>query len=115
MSRWAGMNRQTGRELGDVAHIRQSVMDILTTPVGSRVMRRDYGSYLFQLVDQPINDATRLLIMAAAVQALLLWEPRITPLKIDIDQTASGVTVALDAIRADTGESVQINQVQVSL
>ncbi|HGJ5879100.1 MAG TPA: baseplate assembly protein, partial [Arsenophonus nasoniae] len=42
-----GMNRQTGRFISENAHIAQSVQDILLTPVGSRVMRRDYGSLLF--------------------------------------------------------------------
>jgi phage baseplate assembly protein W len=36
-----GMSRFTGRSLGGDAHLRQSVADILATPLGSRVMRRD--------------------------------------------------------------------------
>ena len=35
------MNRNTGRAVAGLEHLRQSVADILTTPVGSRVMRRD--------------------------------------------------------------------------
>jgi phage baseplate assembly protein W len=42
--RYLGMNSQTGLSISEVEHIRQSVRDILVTPVGSRVMRREYGS-----------------------------------------------------------------------
>lgn len=34
------MNRSTGAALATSAHISQSIGDILTTPIGSRVMRR---------------------------------------------------------------------------
>lgn len=39
-----GMSRETGKALDEAAHISQSIRDILTTPVGSRLMRRTYGS-----------------------------------------------------------------------
>ena len=50
-----GMSRKTGKYLNDLEHLKQSIVDILTTPVGSRVMRREYGSNLFYLVDRPVN------------------------------------------------------------
>ena len=37
------MNRNTGKAITGVAHLTQSVADILLTPIGSRVMRRGYG------------------------------------------------------------------------
>lgn len=76
--RYIGMSRETGRAITDVEHIRQSCGDILRTPVGSRVMRRDYGSLLFSLIDQPQTDALKLQIMCACYMALLKWEPRIS-------------------------------------
>ncbi|MCE1782060.1 baseplate assembly protein, partial [Enterobacter hormaechei] len=50
---YLGMNRQTGRSLTDLDHVRQSVSDILLTPVGSRLERRTYGSLLPELIDWP--------------------------------------------------------------
>src|SRR5690554_4657164 len=73
----AGMNAHTGRALEGIEHIEQSVRDILTTPIGSRVMRRDYGSLLPELIDMPLNDATLLQAYSASVMALIRWEPRI--------------------------------------
>ncbi|AKZ26174.1 baseplate assembly protein [Ralstonia solanacearum] len=72
-----GMNNATGRALSDQPHVVQSMRDILSTPIGSRVMRRDYGSEVPELIDQPLNPATRLRTMSAAVSALVRWEPRI--------------------------------------
>ncbi|WP_412057361.1 GPW/gp25 family protein [Bartonella sp. DGB2] len=36
-------------------HLRQSLIDILMTAKGSRVMRRAYGSDVARLLDQPVN------------------------------------------------------------
>ena len=58
-------------------HLRQSVADILTTPVGSRVMRRDYGSLVPELIDQPDNETTQVRLFSAVAGALMRWEPRL--------------------------------------
>lgn len=71
-----GMDRTTGKSLADIDHLRQSIADILTTPIGSRVMRRDYGSLVPDLLDQPDNGPTRVRLYAAVATALLRWEPR---------------------------------------
>ena len=71
-----GMNSQTGKPLSGLAHLRQSIRDILTTPIGSRVMRRDYGSRLFDLIDAPGAGGTLVDLYAAVAEALENWEPR---------------------------------------
>lgn len=90
------MNRDTGRVLTGIAHLRQSIADILTTPIGSRVMRRDYGSLLPELIDQPFNDATRLRCYAAIVTALLRWEPRLRMTRVQLDQGGMAGGAVLD-------------------
>lgn len=73
----AGMSRTTGKPLDGIEHLRQSIADILGTPLGSRVMRRDYGSQLPDLIDMPDNGATRVRLYAATAGALMKWEPRL--------------------------------------
>ncbi|MCY1204528.1 Lysozyme [compost metagenome] len=99
---YTGMNASTGRALSDLEHIRQSWRDILTTPIGSRVMRRDYGSYVPELIDQPLNGVTRLRVMSAAVSALVRWEPRtrITAARLESDADGS-LWVDVDGERID--------------
>jgi phage baseplate assembly protein W len=72
------MNRETGAAMSELDHIGQSITDILTTRIGTRVMRREYGSLLPELVDHPFNDVTRLRVYAGTVMALMRWEPRIS-------------------------------------
>lgn len=77
---YAGIDATNGQRMDSSEHIRQSIRDILTTPIGSRIMRREYGSLLPALIDQPLHGVTRVRLYAATYVALLRWEPRI---KID--------------------------------
>lgn len=83
-----GMDARTGRVLEGEAHLRQSIADILTTPIGSRVMRRDYGSLLPELIDQPFNGATRTKLYGATATALMRWEPRLRLTRVGIEPGA---------------------------
>ncbi len=101
--RYTGMSRETGRTLTDSEHISQSVRDILITPVGSRVMRREYGSLLSALIDQPQNPAVNGQVMAACYMAILKWEPRIRLSSITFEKTFSGqMFVDITGVRQDT-------------
>ena len=90
-----GINAFTGKRLGGIAHLRQSITDILRTPLGTRVMRRDYGSKLPRLVDAPINKGTIMDITAAAAAAIARWEPRMKVQKIQVVAASPG-SVELD-------------------
>lgn len=79
-----GMSATTGRSLGGIDHVRQSIRDILSTPMGTRVMRRDYGSELPELIDQPMHRATLLRLAAASYLALMRWEPRLKVTRIAV-------------------------------
>ncbi len=88
-----GMSRTTGKQIDRSAHIGQSLLDIFTTPIGSRIQLRDYGSYLFDLIDSTMNPAGQLQLTAALVDAANKWEPRakithakITHAKIKVDK-----------------------------
>ncbi|MBK0062619.1 MULTISPECIES: GPW/gp25 family protein [unclassified Acinetobacter] len=79
------MSRSTGLLISDeMESIHQSIIDILTTPIGSRLMRREYGSLLYDLIDQPINDVLVLKCYSAIYSAILRWEPRISINQISI-------------------------------
>lgn len=87
-----GFNVTTGTLLGGYDHLLQSVKDILTTPVGSRVMLREYGSDIPKLLDSPMNNETFAKIYAAIVDALNKWEPRLTVDRMQVvSVSANGV------------------------
>lgn len=102
--KYLGMNRDTGLQITDIDHIRQSISDILITPVGTRIMRRTYGSLLSALTDQPQNAALRLQVMSACYMAILQWEPRVQLTAITYDSAADGsMVVEITGNRADSG------------
>jgi phage baseplate assembly protein W len=80
-----GMNASTGKLLEGIEHLRQSVQDILATPLGTRIGRRWYGSHIPELLDQPLNDRTRLALVAAGALALMRQEPRIRATRITVE------------------------------
>lgn len=106
-ARYQGMNRNTGFGISDTEHISQSMRDIMLTPVGSRVMRREYGSLLSALIDMPQNPALRLQIMVACYSAIQKWEPRIRLTAISFETGDAGeMYVDITGMRTDTGASV---------
>ncbi len=93
-----GINADTGKAIDGLDHLRQSIRDILTTPLGSRVMRRDYGSRLFELVDRPTSPALLVEIYAATAEALAKWEPRLALDEVRYDTIGSDGHVSLTVI-----------------
>lgn len=72
-----GMDRRTGQPLSGLAHLKQSIEDILTTPLGSRRMRPEYGSRLRRMVDLPVTEGWKGAVQAEVARAIGRWEPRI--------------------------------------
>ena len=63
--------------------VRQSVLLLLSTRPGERVMRPDYGCNLHQLIFSPNDDTTAALAIHYIRRALERWEPRIDIISID--------------------------------
>ena len=111
-----GMNVDTGAELAGFSHLEQSIRDILLTPKGSRVMLRDYGSDLFLLIDQPLNESTKMAIMAATVGALSTWEPRIQVQSVTVaaDPANGSISLNLTALYLPDGQTITIQGLKLS-
>lgn len=111
-----GLNSTTGRVITDLAHIWQSIRDIITTPEGSRPMRRTYGSQVPMLIDQPLNDVTRLRVMSASVAAIVKWEPRVQVNSASFVIDGEGaMTVDLDADRVDGARGTPLGTLSIPL
>lgn len=110
-----GMNAQTGRTLSGIDHLRQSLRDILTTPIGTRVMRRAYGSRLYELVDAPMNNATLVDLYAATAEAVARWEPRFRLQRVRVSSARPGAVVLdLQGEYRPTGQSITLDGIEVS-
>lgn len=101
-----GTSRTTARPIGDEARLAQSIGDILSTPVGSRVMRREYGSNLPLLIDQPMNGETVVDVIIATAEAIDRWEPEFELRRVEIADARAGhmeLRLTGDAITVTVG------------
>ena len=72
------VNVQGGIQLSTgTPNIEESIVIILRTDLGERVYRPNFGSRLSELVFEPMNVPTLMLIRLYVEQALEMWEPRI--------------------------------------
>lgn len=83
-----GMSVQGNNMTVGLDHLIQSINDILTTPIGSRVMRREYGSNLPDLIDQAMNSRGKARLYAATAGAIARWEPRVALKSMQLDASA---------------------------
>lgn len=72
------VNVQGGVQVSsNTQNIEESIIIILRTDLGERVYRPDFGSRLSELVFEPMNVQTLMLIRLYVEKALEMWEPRI--------------------------------------
>jgi uncharacterized protein len=58
--------------------VRQSILNILLTRPGERLMRPEFGAGLLDYVHQPNNQTTRALIAGLVRKAVAQWETRVS-------------------------------------
>lgn len=109
-----GMDKATGCAVADLEHLRQSIVDILTTPIGSRVMRRDYGSKIFQRLDAPITGELVAEIYSDVVEALFNYEPRFEVSNVSVVSIDNGsIVLDLEGKYIPSGEILTINGITI--
>ncbi|EPR8090871.1 GPW/gp25 family protein [Pseudomonas aeruginosa] len=102
-----GLDRRTGQPLSGVAHLKQSIEDILTTPLGTRRMRPECGSKLRRLVDLPVNDGWKSAVQAEVARALGRWEPRLRLERVRVVAVMGG-RIDLELAGVYLGDSVML-------
>lgn len=105
-----GMDCRTGQPLSGQAHLRQSIEDILSTPVGSRRMRPEYGSQLRRYVDLPVNEGWKSAVQAEVARALGRWEPRLKLERVRVIAVLDGqITLQLTGSYIGDGVVLEVN------
>jgi phage baseplate assembly protein W len=103
-----GVNAATGKPLSDWDHVQQSIRKILTTPIGARVMRRDFGSDLPDLIDAKMTRKNILAAYSAAAAAIAKWEPRFRMRSGRVDRAGYLTTEDGRIVRSGPGGIVSI-------
>ena len=72
----SGIDRRTGRPLASFAHALQSVEVIISTRIGSRVMRRTFGGGVAELLGRAVTPSLFAAFQQLVATAIDTYEPR---------------------------------------
>ncbi len=109
-----GMDAATGKRLGGVGHLRQSITKILTTRIGTRNRRRAFGSRLPGRIDNPAGPALAIDIIADTAAAIDQWEPRYRLERVIVNQSTPGrCELDLDGVYLPEGRRVTLDGIVV--
>lgn len=88
----ATLDPVTAQPLTGHRRLRALIADVLFTPLGSRLCRRDYGSDLPELLDQPLNDVTIQQIHAATAGTIAahVTDFQLQSVSLDVDPANPG-------------------------
>lgn len=110
------MSRETGKDVSDLDHLRQSIRDILTTAKGTRVWVRSYGCNIFYLVDRNITPLLVSQMYGAIAEALDEWEPRliVTSLQLDATFQSRGMLLCdIEGVYIPNGKPIKLQSVEL--
>ena len=109
------MNINNGANIPEINHLKQSISNILTTPIGSRVMRRDYGSNLFNKIDHPINGELIAQIYLDIVESLFIWESRFELDQVAVQNIQNGkITIDLEGSFLNSGQKITLENIEIT-
>jgi len=86
--------------------IQDAIWIILSTSLGERVMREDFGAGIHDYVFQSNSDVVRAQLAAAVGAALAKWEPRIQQVNVSVQlgNEPSQVLIVIDYQISSTNE-----------
>ena len=92
--------------------LKDNIAHILLTGVGQRVMRRDYGGGLRQLLHDPNNDALRAIVQHQIAKAIGTYEPRVLVQTVDVSQDVAQGVVSV-SVQFTVRRTRQVQQLTV--
>lgn len=115
LKRWRGLGSNDASALDGIDQLRQSIIDILTTYPGERIMRPEYGSRIRDLIDRPVNVQWLADLYFGVAKAITRWEPRVRVrvLRVAAAMLSSG-HVTLDLTLRLGADDPQTLRVEVS-
>ena len=84
----AGIDRHTGRVITNLGSALQAVEVILTTRIGSRIMRREFGGGADELLGRLLTADHVAVFRQLVATAIDLWEPRLAIRRIALEGSA---------------------------
>jgi phage baseplate assembly protein W len=102
----------------DAEAIKQSIIDILLSITGEREFMPSYGSRLFGLLHERINEFTAMQIRDEIEVTLANWEPRVRVNGVEVNtnnsDNAYDVTISFDIIRVNQSQVIDLTLERIS-
>lgn len=102
------LDNSTGQEIELKQYIKNQIKDVLTTPIGSRVMRRDYGSSFTDLIDMPLNNRLIMQIKAEIISAITKFIKTIKPISANFINNSPSYSIEINYKILATGEQDKV-------
>ena len=113
LERYQGLSAPAGTRIAGWDHLRQSILDILSTYPGERIMRPEYGSRIRDLIDRPVNAQWLADLYFEVAYAIARWEPRVKVQRVAATMDTPGhVTLDL-TLRLGAQDQPQTLRVEV--
>ncbi len=106
------VNALPDRVPDEQAIIYSSLFNLLNCPIGgrSRTFQPTYGSILYRILQEPVDDITTRSIQIGFIQAIAKWEPRIT---LDFSNTYVNPDYNLPGYRVRLAFVINLSQQRV--
>lgn len=89
--------------------LKENIIHILLTGVGERVMRRDYGGGMRQLVHDPNNEALRAVVQHQIARTIGRWEPRVLLQSVTVSQEDGTLVATLQFLVRQTQQQESLS------
>lgn len=108
-----GLNNLPDRLPDDASITYSSLFNLLNCPIGgrSRTFLPQYGSVLYQILQEPLDAGTTSLIQLGFIQAIEQWEPRI---QVDYANTTVNIDYTIPGYRVQLAYTVNLTQARGS-
>ncbi len=108
---------RTGQAISGINYLHQRITDVLTTAKGSLVLRRDFGSLLYQLVDANVNaqfymQAYIHLANALADPANGLDDFKLETMRLDVVDERS-ILISLTGQQLADGRPIELDNIEL--
>jgi phage baseplate assembly protein W len=94
-------------QLYDFDLIKQDIINHFKTKKGERLMNPTFGSIIWDLLMEPLTDSVRT-ALKDDVNTICTFDPRVTPIQMDITEYESGFLLELTLLMKKTNESTNM-------
>lgn len=100
-------NSDGSTKLFDFELIKQDIINHFRTRKGERVMNPQFGSIIWDLLMEPLTDEVRDALQKD-ITDICNFDPRVTPLQIDLNEYDSGYILELTLLLTGTDQSANL-------